>query len=101
MLGSSCAKIELAPDNAVDPDDKREMFVAAWCAHPDLIPDEKIVVIPEPVMHDGRPPLFLREEEMTHSDLPTLRYRVRTSLSSRSGIPHLRLRPATTAATQT
>lgn len=29
----------------------------AWCAHPDLIPDEKILTIPEPEEeHDGGPP---------------------------------------------
>lgn len=49
ILGSSSAKVELAnPDALNDPDDERELFVAAWCAHPDLVPDEMIMAVPEP-----------------------------------------------------
>lgn len=62
LLGSSGVKVVLANPEAVhDPDDERELFVATWCAHPDLIPDEKILAIPEPEEeHDGGSPLFLR-----------------------------------------
>jgi len=35
ILGSSCAN----PEALADPDDERKLFVVAWCAHPDLIPD--------------------------------------------------------------
>lgn len=43
-----------------------------------LIPDEKMVAIPEPqVPHVVGPPLFLREEELIHAHLPALRYLVR------------------------
>lgn len=49
-------------------------FVAAWCAHPDLVPDEMIMAILKPEEHDGRLPLFLRPHEIImmrslHSDI--------------------------------
>ena len=48
ILGSACAEVQLAGEGHVsDPDDDREIFAAAWCVHPDLIPDEKILAIPE------------------------------------------------------
>ena len=50
VLGSSCALVEIALSEAVDEDD-REPFVACWCVHPRLIPDEKIIGIPEPQVH--------------------------------------------------
>jgi len=57
ILGSSSARVEIAnPGALADPDDDRELFVAAWCAHPNLIPDEKIMAVPEPQEeHDGGP----------------------------------------------
>nr|TKW07544.1 hypothetical protein SEVIR_7G314200v2 [Setaria viridis] len=77
ILGSSCAKVEVAPV-AVDDDDERQFFVAAWCVHPQLIPDGKIMAVPEPQPpHVVQPPLFLREEEPIISELPALRYLVR------------------------
>jgi hypothetical protein len=44
LLGSSCAGVQLAGADAagIDEDDDREYFVAAWCVHSDLIPDDKI-----------------------------------------------------------
>jgi hypothetical protein len=80
VLGSSCANVELATSEAdgVDPDDGRELFVAAWCVHPSLIPDQKILVIPEPAQpHDPCGFLFLREHEAFHSELSMLRYLAR------------------------
>lgn len=55
LLGSSGVKVDIANPAAVDdPDDERELFVATWCAHPDLILDEKILAILEPEEeHDG------------------------------------------------
>lgn len=74
ILGSACARPEFADLEAVvDPDDEREVFVVAWCAHPDLVPDEMMAAIPEPnEEHDGGPPLFLRPHEIIHDDLPAL-----------------------------
>lgn len=52
ILGNSCAKVEVAPPEAVDEEDEREFFVAAWCVHPRLILEEKIIAVPEPEVHD-------------------------------------------------
>jgi len=78
ILGSACAEVQLAGEGHVsDPDDDREIFAAAWCVHPDLIPDEKILAIPERAEeHDCGPPLFLRPEELIHAEVPALRYLV-------------------------
>lgn len=69
LLGSSCAKVELATADAddIDVDDGRELFVAAWCVHPGLIP--------EPAQpHDLCGIRHLREHEAFHTELPTLCY---------------------------
>lgn len=68
ILGTSCADVEIAPPAVVPIDDDRECFVAAWCIHPRLVPDEKIMAILEPV--------FLAEHEDL-MELPALRYLVR------------------------
>lgn len=58
-----------------------EFFVSSWCAHPDLVPDEVIMVVPEPEREqDGGLPLYLRPHEITHDDVPALRYLVRIRL---------------------
>ena len=52
--------------------------MAAWCAHPDLIPDEKIMAVPEPdEEHGGGPPLYLRPHDIIYDEVPALRYWVR------------------------
>ena len=68
ILGSVGAKAELADPEALDdPDNERELFITAWCAHP----DEMIMVVPEPEdEHDGGSPLY-------PDGLPALRYLVR------------------------
>lgn len=78
ILGSASAKVETAdPEALADPDDEREFFVSSWCAHPDLVPDEVIMAVPEPEQeHDGGSPLYLRPHEIIHDDMPTLRYLV-------------------------
>lgn len=82
ILGSASAKVETAdPEALADPDDEREFFVSSWCAHPDLVPDEVIMAVPEPEQeHDGGSPLYLRPHEIIHDDMPTLRYLVRIHL---------------------
>ena len=79
ILGSSCARVDIAnPEAVADPGDERELFVATWCAHPDLIPDEKIMAVPEwEEEHDGGSPLYLRPHEIIHDEVPALRYLVR------------------------
>jgi len=72
ILGSAGAKVEFAsPEALADPDDERELFAAAWCAHPDLVPDEVIMAVLEPEEpHDGGPNLFfLRPHEIIHDDV--------------------------------
>ena len=59
LLGSSCAKVELAPNTIIDEDDDWEIFVAVWCVHPNLIPDEKFMAFLEKQVHDRGLPLFI------------------------------------------
>lgn len=82
ILGSSCTNVDIAnPEALADPDDERELFIAAWCAHPDLVLDEKIMAVPElEEEHDGGSPLFLRPHEIIHDEVPALRYLVRLRL---------------------
>lgn len=82
ILGSSSAKVDIAdPEALLDPNDERELFVEAWCAHPDIIPDENIMAVPEPEEeHDGGSPLYLRPHEIIHDEVPMLRYLVRLRL---------------------
>jgi hypothetical protein len=79
ILGSCCARVDIAnPEAVADPDDERELFVAAWCAHPDLIHDELIMAVPEKdEEHDGGSPSYLRPHEIIQDDVPALRYLVR------------------------
>jgi hypothetical protein len=67
VLGTSCAAVEIAPQEVVPEDDDR-LFVTAWCIHLSLVPDEKILAIPEPRLLEVR-------EDMP--ELPALRYLVR------------------------
>lgn len=82
VLANAGAKVECAAPEAVsDPNDERELFVVAWCAHLDLVPDEMMIAIPEPEPeHDGGPLLFLRPWEIIHDEVPALRYLVRLRL---------------------
>lgn len=74
--GNSCALIQLAPETVARVD-KSRFWVAAWCEDPDLIPKEKVVVIPEPdAPHDPCGHLFLHPEEIIHTRKDTLRYHV-------------------------
>jgi hypothetical protein len=82
ILVSSCVNIDIAnPEALADLDDERELFVAAWCAHSDRIPDEKIMAVLElEEEHHGGPPLYLRPHEIIHDEVPALRYLVRLRL---------------------
>jgi hypothetical protein len=49
ILGSSCARLEEALKTARREDLLvREYYIEGRCAHPSLIPQEKILLIPEP-----------------------------------------------------
>jgi hypothetical protein len=82
LLASSCIAPKIANLEALqDQDDDRELFAAAWCAHPDLVPDEMVLAILELEQeHDGGPPLFLCPWEIIHDEVPALRYWVKIRL---------------------
>ncbi|KAF8760528.1 hypothetical protein HU200_010080 [Digitaria exilis] len=52
------------------------MFVGGWCVHPDFIPGQKLVLIPEPDEPHDPGVLFLRPHEIIHSKQDGLWYRV-------------------------
>ncbi|CAL5013433.1 unnamed protein product [Urochloa decumbens] len=54
----------------------RAFTVAAWTVHPDLIPEEVVVIVPEKEAPFSPGNLFLRPEELIHSSKGTLHYRV-------------------------
>jgi hypothetical protein len=57
--------------------DLHVLTAEAWCVHPDLIPCERLMFIPEPdEVHIRGPPLFLETEEVIHSSRLALWYRV-------------------------
>jgi hypothetical protein len=47
--------------------DLRSFTAEAWCVHLDLIPCERLLLIPEPEEDHSGPPLFLKPEEIIHS----------------------------------
>jgi hypothetical protein len=57
-------------------DDLREYQVTAWCVHPNFIPLEKVIAVLELELPVAEPPLYIREHEVMHSELPMLRYLV-------------------------
>ncbi|CAL5033832.1 unnamed protein product [Urochloa decumbens] len=75
IVGSSCLIIQAAPD-VESRRNMRTFTVAAWAAHPDLIPEEVVVIVPEKEAPFSPGNLFLRPEELIHSSKSTLRYRV-------------------------
>lgn len=68
IMETSCASVEITPLEVVPDDDDHELFVAAWCIHPKLVPYKKIMAIPEPLVPEAL-------VDMT--ELPALRYLVR------------------------
>lgn len=48
ILSPSCAEVNIVRPERVPDDDDWEFFILAWCLHPQFIPDEKIIFIPEP-----------------------------------------------------
>jgi hypothetical protein len=49
----------------------------AWCVHPDLIPCERLMFIPEPdAPHEYGLSLFLWPEEVIHQSQSALWYRI-------------------------
>lgn len=52
ILGRLCANVEVVRPTGVPDDDGREFFVSCCCLHPRLIPEEKLIFIPEPHVAD-------------------------------------------------
>ncbi|CAD6226871.1 unnamed protein product [Miscanthus lutarioriparius] len=79
ILISIGAKAEITNLEALDDlNNETELFVTAWCAYPDLIPDEKIMaVLEEEEEHDKGSSLYLRTHEIIHDEVSALRYLVR------------------------
>ncbi|CAL5044434.1 unnamed protein product [Urochloa decumbens] len=75
IVGTSCSIIQAAPDVETRRN-MRTFTVAAWAVHPDLIPEEVVVIVPEKDAPFSPGNLFLRPEELIHTSKSTLRYRV-------------------------
>ena len=52
ILGPACVDIDVVRPSDDPADDDREFFVTTWCMHPRFIPDEQIVFIPKPRIHN-------------------------------------------------
>ncbi|CAN6234632.1 unnamed protein product [Urochloa humidicola] len=76
ILGSSSCNLVEAPEEMVGEADSALLFVAGWCVHPDLIPVQKLLMIPEPVEPYVECGLFLKPHELIHSKQDVMRYRV-------------------------
>jgi hypothetical protein len=55
----------------------RHFIVDAWCAHPNLIPQESILHIDKPpVVRSQGPPMFIDPEQVIYNSWPMLHYMV-------------------------
>jgi hypothetical protein len=74
----SSARSGLQPTSeTIGKTDLRRYFVFTWCIHPDLIPREKIIFVPEPKVVTKRgPPMFMDPDEVIYPNHPTLRYKI-------------------------
>ncbi|KAG2551549.1 hypothetical protein PVAP13_9KG377132 [Panicum virgatum] len=75
LLGTSCSGLVEAPPKLAG-DNRKKFFVCAWCIHPDLVPQEKVIFIQEPSEQYVETGLFLRPHEIIHSKHDGLWYRV-------------------------
>jgi len=66
ILDTSCSDLVEAPPDLVG-DNKKTFFVCAWCIHPDLVPQEKVIFIQEPPEQYVESGLLLRPHEIIHS----------------------------------
>jgi hypothetical protein len=81
ILGKSCSNLQCSAATVAKVY-LRRFVVTAWCVHPDLIPREVIVYVPEPKeVHVRGPPLFLDPKDVIHHNRPMLRYRVRLDIA--------------------
>ncbi|KAG2569883.1 hypothetical protein PVAP13_7NG446101 [Panicum virgatum] len=75
ILGDACADPVPTPAT-IARRDLRRFQAAAWCVDPDLIPNEVVIRIPEPVDTNVGAELFLRSAEIIFHSQPLLRHRV-------------------------
>jgi hypothetical protein len=76
LLSPACLLVQplAAPLSSTD---LRQFAAEASCVHPDLIPCERLMFIPEPdVPREYGPPLFLQPEEVIHQSQLALWYRI-------------------------
>ena len=66
ILDTSCSDLVEVPPELVG-DDRKKYFVGAWCIHPDLVPQAKMIFIQEPPVPYVESGLFLRPHEIIHS----------------------------------
>ncbi|RLN35525.1 hypothetical protein C2845_PM03G29060 [Panicum miliaceum] len=76
VLDTSCSDLVEAPPELTD-DHRKKFFICAWCFHPDLVPQQKLVFIPEPPEPYDESGLFLRPHEIIHSKHDGLWYNVK------------------------
>jgi hypothetical protein len=74
ILGPGCANL-VVESEADTGNNLSSMTIKCLCIHPDLIPREKVIFVPEPV-HVHSPPLFLDPAEIIYHSRPTLCYRI-------------------------
>ncbi|CAL5070100.1 unnamed protein product [Urochloa decumbens] len=79
VLGKACCDLVEATEE-VNGCDRRSLYVAGWCLHPDFIPTEKFIFIPKPAENITGGNLFLRPQEIIQSSRPGLWYRVKVRL---------------------
>lgn len=75
ILGSVGSDLVEAPASLVG-NDRRVLFVASWCVHPNLVPAVKLVFITDPLRPFEPGNLFLRPHEIIHSKHDGLWYKV-------------------------
>lgn len=49
ILGSACFDLVEAPTHIDRNNNSAILFVVCWCMHPDLVPMEKLILIPKPL----------------------------------------------------
>ncbi|RLN09848.1 hypothetical protein C2845_PM11G18690 [Panicum miliaceum] len=75
VLETSCSDLIEAPPELTG-DDQRKFYICAWCFHPDLVPQQKVIFIHEPPEQYVESGLFLRPHEIIQSKHDGLRYNV-------------------------
>jgi hypothetical protein len=70
-----CSANHMVESQAVTSNNLSSLTINCWCIHPNLIPREKVIFVPESV-HVRSPPLFLDPAEIIYHSRLTLRYMI-------------------------